>query len=316
MRNRILLLIIIFSIIGCSQPEEGELIFIQPKPEDPFNYPYFLFIPEGVPTNDSTYLIIEPNNSGIIHDSLQKHIDLARSTASKDFYLGNYISRKLHVPLFVPVFPRPETDWHIYTHDLDRDVMLQKGNDLEKIDLQLIEMFEDAKKRLSKEGINIYPQFFLTGFSASGSFTNRFTAIHPDRVAASAAGGTGGLLILPVDSLQNELLIFPNGAGDMDFIKGESFNKDEFVSTPQFYFLGELDTNDAVPYDDAYGDKEREQIYRLFGKSSILKRWAKSQKIYYSQGVEATFITYPNVGHEHPEEVKNDILDFFKKFTD
>jgi len=275
----VFILSLFFSVMGCSQPEEDELIFIQPQPEDLFHYPYFLFIPNDVPTNDSTYLIIEPNNSGMTHDSLQKHIDLARFTASKDFYVGNYLSRKLHFPLLVPVFPRPETDWHIYTHDLDRDVMLQKGNDLERIDLQLIEMFEDARVRLRKKGIQTHPQFFLTGFSASGSFTNRFTAIHPEKVAAAASGGTGGLLILPVHSLQNEILIYPNGTGDLKLLIERSFQKDEFRKTPQFYFLGKLDTNDAVPYNDAYGDLEREQVYKLFGKSSILNRWTKCRSI-------------------------------------
>jgi len=316
MRNYVVLVLIIFSVIGCSQPEEGELIFIQPQSGDSFNYPYFLFIPDGVPTNDSIYLIIEPNNSGMTHDSIQKHIDLARFTASKDFYIGNFVSRKLQIPLLVPVFPRPETDWHIYTHDLDRDVMLQKDNDLERIDLQLIEMFEDAREELRKKGIQTHQQFFLTGFSASGSFTNRFTAIHPEKVAAAASGGTGGLLILPVDSLQNEILIYPNGTGDLTLLTERSFRINEFRKTPQFYFLGGLDTNDAVPYDDAYGEKEREQIYRLFGKSSILDRWEKSQKIYDSHGVEAIFKTYPDIDHAHPEVVKIDILDFFKKCMD
>lgn len=309
----LLLFIILYS---CSQPDKDQLILIQPQAGDLFNYPYFLFIPDEVRTNDSIYLIIEPNNSGMTHDNLQKHIDLAHFTASKDFYIGNYVSRKLHFTLLVPVFPRPETDWHIYTHDLDRDVMLQKDNDLERIDLQLIEMIEDARVRLRKEGIQTHPQFLLTGFSASGSFTNRFTAMHPEKVAAAASGGTGGLLILPMDSLKNELLMFPNGVGDMEMLIGKIFNKDEFVSTPQLYFLGELDTNDAVPYDDAYGEKEREQIYRLFGKPSILERWAECQRIYKSQGVETTFKSYPNLGHEHPEVVKNDILDFFKRHID
>jgi len=316
MKYLVLLLAFILSVMGCSKSEQGELIFIQPQPEDPFNYPYFLFIPDGVSTNDSIYLIIEPNNSGMTHDSLQKHIDLARYTATKDFYIGNYVSLKLQLPLLVPVFPRPETDWHIYTHDLDRDVMLQKGNDLERIDLQLIEMFEDARVVLKKKSIQTHPQFLLIGFSASGSFTNRFTAMHPEKVAAAASGGTGGLLILPINSLQKEILIFPNGVGDLEFITGKPFNKEGFLSTPQFYFLGELDTNDAVPYEDAYGDAEREQVYRLFGRSSVLDRWKECQRIYHTQGIEATFKTYPNIGHGHPEVVKNDILDFFKKCMD
>lgn len=315
MRNYVLLLQIIFSAMGCSKPEEGELLFFQPDPEDHFNYPYFLFIPDDVPTNDSVYLIIEPNNSGMTHDSLQKHIDLARFTASKDFYIGNFVSRKLQIPLLVPVFPRPETDWHIYTHDLDRDVMLQKGTDLKRIDLQLIEMFEDAREELRKKGIQTHLQFFLTGFSASGSFTNRFTAMHPDRVAAASAGGTCGLLILPVDSLSHEQTLYPVGVGDLKAIMGKAFQEEEFRRTPQLYFMGELDTNDAVPYEDAYGKEEREQILRLFPKNNIWDRWKQCQKTYTDKGVNVSFKTYKNVAHEHPELVKRDILKFFTEYV-
>lgn len=303
---------ILFAIQSCKKNDREDLLFVESNKSLGFHYPYFLFIPNQISTEDSLYMIIEPNNSGMTHDSLQKHIDIARFTASRDFYLGNYVSRKLQLPLLVPVFPRSETNWHIYTHDLDRDVMLQKGTALERIDRQLMYMFEDARKRLLQKGIKTHDAFLLTGFSASGSFTNRFTALHPEKVAASAAGGTGGLLILPVDSLQNELVIFPNGTGDMEMITGRPFQKDEFLATPQFYFLGENDTNDAVPFDDAYGDGEREQIYRLFDKRPILDRWSECQKIYLEEGVISEFKTYEDVGHEHPEKIKKDVLHFFQ----
>ncbi len=302
-----------FLLVGCSTPQKGELIFIQPEAGDAFNYPYYLFIPDQVTTNESIYLIIEPNNSGITHDSLQKHIELAKLRVSKDFYIGNYVSRRLKIPLLVPVFPRPETQWQIYTHDLDRDVMLQKDNDLERIDKQLISMFEDARGKLTSRNIIVNAQFLLTGFSASGSFANRFTAIHPDKVAAVAAGGTGGLLILPVDSLKNEMLIFPNGVGDFKAITGREFQKDEFAVTPQFYFLGKLDDNDAVPYNDAYGERERKQIYRLFGEATLLQRWNQCLKTYADCNVNVMAKTYENIGHEHPESVNEDVFAFFKE---
>lgn len=304
-------IISIFILVGCSKFHEGELIFIQPEAGDHFNYPYFLFIPNQVSTDESVYLIIEPNNSGITHDRLQKHIELAELTASKDFYIGNYVSRKLKIPLLVPVFPRPDTNWHIYTHDLDRDVMLQKDNDLERIDKQLISMYEDARLKLREEGISTHDKFLLTGFSASGSFTNRFTAMHPDRVAAAAAGGTGGVLILPSDTLKNEVINYPIGIADLSVLTGKGFQEKAFKETPQFYFMGKLDTNDAVPYDDAYGQDEREQIYRLFHKTNLLDRWEQCQKIYAYRGVNVRFKTYMNTAHEHPEMIKKDVTDFF-----
>ena len=98
------------------------------------SYSYFLFIPNGVSEHDTNYLIIEPNNSGFADDNLHKHKEKAKRIATIDYYLGNWIARKLTYPLIVPVFPRTESDWKIYTHALDRDVMLQKGNSLERLD--------------------------------------------------------------------------------------------------------------------------------------------------------------------------------------
>ena len=82
--------------------------------------------------------------------------------------------------------------------------MLQRDNPLERIDEQLINMFKDAQSKLEKKAIKTHNRFLLTGFSASGTFANRFTIIHPDRVFAVAAGGLNGLLMLPVDSLDIE----------------------------------------------------------------------------------------------------------------
>ncbi len=59
-----------------------------------FNYPYFLFIPEGTALHEKSVLIVEPNNSGFADDDLTKHIEKAERTATKDFYIGNYVAKK------------------------------------------------------------------------------------------------------------------------------------------------------------------------------------------------------------------------------
>jgi len=315
MKNITFSILSLLILAGCSKGGEGSLTLILPEASDRFNYPYFLYIPDNTPADIPVHILVEPNNSGIVHDSLQEHITRAEYRASKDFYIGNYASRKLGVPLLVPVFPRPESEWYIYTHDLDRDVMLQKNNSLERIDKQLIGMFEDARLELEKRSIRTRERFLLTGFSASGSFVNRFTAMHPDRVAAASAGGTCGLLILPVDSLSHEQTLYPVGVGDLKAITGKAFQEEEFRRTPQLYFMGELDTNDAVPYEDAYGKQEREQILRLFPKNNIWDRWKQCQKTYTDKGVNVSFKTYANVAHEHPELVKRDILKFFTEYV-
>ena len=300
-------------MLGCSESHDGELLLIKPEAGDRYEYPYFLFIPDEASQNPQTFVIIEPNNSGFADDDLKKHIDKAKNTASKDYYLGNFISHSLGYPLLVPVFPREASRWRIYTHALDRDVILQKGSTLERIDQQLIAMFEDARKRLLEKNIRTKDQFLLTGFSASGTFANRFTVMHPDQVLAVAAGGLNGLLILPSDSLQNELLPYPVGTGDLAEITGREFQQPLFKSTPQFYFMGALDDNDALPYDDAFDPGERDQISRLLGEQMMPERWNRCRQMYDSLHVNAGIKTYQDLGHEHPEEIKREIVQFFRE---
>lgn len=303
-------------LMSCSQSYHGKLQLVEPGNNDSFNYPYYLFLPDGMAKNEKVYLVVEPNNSGFVDDELNKHIEKAERTATRDFYIGNYVAHQLKIPLLVPVFPRPKSDPHTYTHALDRDAMLQKNNPLERIDNQLIAMIEDARKRLAGEQIKTHDTFLLTGFSASGTFANRFTLLHPEHVRAVAAGGLNGVLMLPLDSLQNQKLTYPVGTGDLKELTTIDFQATAFRQTPQFYFMGQLDDNDAVPYDDAFDPHERELIYTLLGQQMQPERWNQCRQIYKDLKVNARMKTFENAGHEHPDSVKQEIVEFFKAYSE
>lgn len=311
--NKFILSIAFLSfLIGCFQSPKGELIFVESGENEGFHFPYFLFIPEDIAQKEKVHLVVHPNNSGFADDDLQKHIDKAHRTATKDFYIGHYVARNLNCPLLVPVFPRSRTNWKIYTHSLDRDVMIQKDDSLKRIDLQLIEMFHDARGRLKRRNIESEERVLLTGFSASATFANRFTLIHPELIAAVAAGGLNGLLMLPLDSLGGEALNYPVGTNDLNELTGREFDKDKFLKIPQFYYMGELDDNDAIPFEDAFDDEERHQIYRLLGRQMQPDRWNNSAEIYRNQHVNTLIKTYESIGHENPEIVKDEIVQFFR----
>nr|WP_319511036.1 hypothetical protein [uncultured Draconibacterium sp.] len=312
MNKRLIYFFLVVLIAGCKN-HGGELIFVEPRETDAFQFPYFLFIPNGVTEKEKTFVIVEPNNSGFADDDLQKHVEKAERTATIDYYLGNYVARKLKCPLMVPVFPRSKTNWKVYTHALDRDVMLQKQPPLQRIDLQLIEMFKHAQTILNDKDILSHDQFLLTGFSASGTFANRFTLLHPAYVRAVAAGGLNGLLMLPEAELEQDTLNYPIGTNDMEKLTGSAFQKDRFLKTPQFYFMGQLDDNDAVPYDDAFSQAEREQIFNLLGEEMQPERWNNCRQLYKASQVNADIRLYEGIGHKHPEEVKEDVVAFFRE---
>lgn len=303
----------ILALFACKKEDDGKLMLIEADSKKGFNFPYLLFLPDTLSDQGELMLVVEPNNSGFANDDLKEHLEKARRTASKDFYLGNFIARKLHYPLLVPVFPRPETDWKIYTHALDRDAVMQKDNPLERLDLQLINMIDDAYDTLRSMGYQSRDQVLMTGFSASGTFANRFSLIHPDRLFAVAAGGLNGILMLPADEINGERVNYPLGTNDLRELFKEEFDSVAFNRLPQYLFMGQNDDNDAVLFDDGYDPSEREIVFRALGTKMLPDRWNECSNFYRQRNINATIITYDSIGHEHPLKVKEDIVEFFNR---
>jgi len=288
----------------------GRLIRIDANHDKGFYVEYYLFIPETLKSLDSTFLLIEPNNTGFVDDNHKTHMDAAYDAVR--FGQGSRLAIMLGIPLLVPCFDRPEIDWDIYTHALDRDTLLCNDGSLARIDKQLLAMIEDARIVLANKDIHTHSKILLNGFSASGSFVNRFTALYPEKVAGTAAGGVNGMAILPVGNIYGHELIYPVGIADIEEITELKFRLQQFASVPQFYYMGKEDDNDALLYDDAYSDLEREIIMKVLGVDMSV-RWNNCQMIYESQGVNAEFNIYQGVGHEIIDEAEADVGSFFMK---
>jgi hypothetical protein len=92
--SRMLLMLCLLSLISCSSElKNGKLLYTEPNPAIGFNFPYLLFMPDGMETENELVLIVEPNNSGFASDDFKRHLEKAERTASRDFYLGNYVAR-------------------------------------------------------------------------------------------------------------------------------------------------------------------------------------------------------------------------------
>lgn len=286
----------------------GRIIKIDANPDKGFYSEYYLFIPDTLKTTDDVFLLVESNNTGFVDDNHKKHVDAAYNTIR--FGQSNRISRKLGIPLLIPCFDRPEADWQMYTHALDRDTLFCETGSLARIDRQLISMVDDAKSVLSAKSIYLQDKFFLNGFSASGSFANRFAALYPEKVAAVSAGGINGMTILPMDNLQGNELIYPVGIADIKQTVGLKFQLSMFASVPQYYYMGANDENDSLPFDDAFSSLEREIIIEVLGKD-MSTRWKNCQKLYESQDIQAQFNTFQGVGHETAAEIDEKIVSFF-----
>ena len=97
---------------------------------------------------------------------------------------------------------------------------------------------------------------------------------------------------------------------DFSKIFHKKFDENQFKSIPQFIYMGKLDDNDAVQFDDAYNDIERNLINTNLG-SDVQNRYLKCQEIYKKKNINATFITYENVGHWTTSEMNLEVIKFF-----
>ena len=293
-----------------------QLLKIPENPAKGFKWPYYLSIPNSL--GHRTALFVMPNNTGAVSDDWAVH-DVAAENLAK-WWSGFAVD--LDVPLLVPTFPRPSGTssspplWKTYTHALDRDCLTTTVEGLERIDLQLIAMVNDAKERLTTMGYAPAQRIFINGYSASGSFANRFTLLHPEIIQAAASGSPGGWPTVPVSTWSNETLNYPVGIADLQSLVGQPFNLNAFRAVPQYIYVGDIDSNDAVDYEDGFDDVDRDIINRLFGDGSpyIVERWPHAEAIFNSVQSSAQFVIYPGVGHVVTSQMSADLLQFFQRY--
>lgn len=315
MRYLFISIFVIFSFVSFTQNQTLEtfkkdsLLVVKKNQKKGFYNDYLLFIPKGTPLNTKIFMLVEPNNTGKISDSMDIHKKYAIELAAVSS-VGNNISTELKIPLLVPIFPRPASKPLTYTHALDRDVMLEKTTELKRLDLQLLEMIKDAQIILASINIQVNPKVFMNGFSASATFTNRFSFIHPETIKALAIGGFNGELMLPQNDINGIKLNYPIGTSDFQKLFNHNFDTLAYKAIPQFIYMGKLDQNDAVQFDDAYNERERKIINDNIGRS-VQERYLECQKIYKKSYFTTIFKVYENVGHWTTSDVNLEVIKFF-----
>ena len=321
MKNVFYFLLFILLVPGISSAQtvgnvSSESIKIEAQPDKDFAYPYYLYVPkamrEEVKDAKKTHtILVIPNNAGKTSDDFTVHeADVKRKIKN-----NSEIADRLKVALLMPVFPRPQTDWQIYTHALDRDVMTTGKKEFARFDLQLAAMIDDARARLAKEKLKFDKPVLMLGWSASAMFVNRFTFLHPKRVKAAVIGSPGGWAIAPVASFKEKTLRYPIGTNDFKSISGEKLDLKSLRKVPLFIFLGDQDDNDSVIFRDSYEKEDEDLILALFGKTPV-ERWDDSKKLYQDNKLNAEFRLYTNVKHAVTKEILDDILAFLSKYTD
>lgn len=293
---------------------DGIIIKVPPNREKGFNYPYYIYLPEHIETtkSETKRLIVEPNNTGTCSDHIEFHDEWAQLLVSANGNPGHYAAYHMKYPFLVPVFPRFLTNWwQSYTHALDKGAMMLEG-DTKRLDLQLIAMIKDAQELLAGMGYKLESKVFMTGFSASGQFVNRFATLHPEMVKAIAVGN---FTMYPTAKLNGVTLNYPWGIADIRNYTGKAFNKAEYDKIAQFCYIGDEDQNDQ-PYNVDYGISEGETkaVNDLFGYDYGVPKWERKWNFVRQLGYDKSiqFNVYKGVGHGYADNIFKDVLAFFR----
>jgi len=287
-----------------------DVIHVKASPEAGFNFPFYLFVPEGINKDQKICLLVESNNTGTASDDFEMHREKALLLVSK--YYPNKMARRMGTPLLAPVFPRPASNWQAYTHALDRDTLEIEDGDLKRIDLQLTAMIKYAQQLLRINGFRSHDRVFMHGFSASAKFCNRYSFLHPEMVKAEACGGVNGLPTLPVSEWNECELPFPIGTAGIERFTGKPFNEKAFRKVAHYIYMGAFDRNDTLPSRDAWSEEEADIIKKAPAEKMMPDRWQLSRKICRSQNLNAQLVTYNGVSHKIEDEMLDDVIKFFK----
>lgn len=287
-------------------------------PDAGFYWPYYLFIPDVVTPGGA--VLIEPNNDALWGAPFETH-DYWAAIRNEQLLID--YGRPLGTPVLTPVFPRPLVngpDGNLYIHAMTRAAMLHEDPRYARPDRQLLAMLDDAQAKLAASGFEVSEDALFWGFSAAGDFVTRMTVLHPERVRGVAAGGVGGLPILPVTEFDGEMLRFPVGVGDMENITGRALQAGALRDTPVLLYQGGADENDSVrepPFtcdgfgSDSYSCEQAHWVNETLGASTL-------DRVPFVRDLYAGFemrdfnaLVLPGVEHTTPPDMEARIRDFF-----
>lgn len=290
------------------EPSAGNVSETAAAPKKGFSWPYLLFLPREV---KSTHLLVSPNNTGFETEDLA----VLRAAGSCQVRRLSSLATRLGSPLLVPLFPRPRSGDEssaLYLHALTRASLEAKEEKFRRVDLQLMAMFDDARAALRESGRELDGRALFWGFSASGSFVNRFAMLHPERALAVAVGSPGGWPLAPVERLNRDSLDYPVGVADLPMLVGAPLDDANLRKVRWFFFLGADDENDAVPHRDSFSNDQEQLILRRFGPTPA-SRWKAAERLYRQRGLSARFRLYRGVAHSVTPEMDEDVLMFFER---
>ena len=251
-----------------------------------YNVSAYLMIPKKV---KYSHLFVWPKKSGDSKSIEAFDKDVLRAVKQGSGYLD--IAEQLGATTLVPVLPQDEEHEYIRL-----SYYLNKAGKYKRLDLQVKALIEDSFEFLADKGIEL-STIVLAGYSGEAQFCVHFSILHPEMVAAVAAGGVC-CPILPETYAKWEDLPYPIGLKDFRSVSGKKFNFDAWKKIRFFLTTGRKD-------DRGINFKSEFKKMNSAWARSFESIWEVFSDEYVRLSPNAQMVMYKNLGHEpvHSDEL-------------
>lgn len=261
-----------------------------PNNNTPYHIPYILVLPFKM--DESSFLSVEANNLEVNDENelLKNSLITARNLVKN--------LKGINAPVLIPILPSVLNGIPYYQQLSKECFSIDKNKSYYRIDLQVLNIINEVKVRLSKQA-EIQEKIFLNGYSASGVFAQRFALLHPEIIETVCIGGASGSIPMPPSQLD-----YPLGIKDYEELTGYPFDIENYRKIKFRYYVGELEEsrktmtrfdeegNPASMHDMSYFDRSVPSYIgysqrQLFGRG-LLERSTKQIGLLQSMGFDIT----------------------------
>jgi len=313
---------------------------IEADPDAGFQSPYFLYTPD-LPSveesvNDSQK---RPLFQASVNDSQERPLvvtahpwgefeERVEGASGPDGGITGHIADAMNCPVLS--VPLTLTRGHLGLEPQELTLAPELEIDdprRERVDLQLIAMIEDAKSRLNNGAYTIADGIHYDGGSSAAYFIEKVAPLHPEYINAYSFGANGHAF-LPFEELTDDIPVhgdpdrttipWPIGAGNLEELTGEEFNKEAWMDIEQFRWIGGEDQDPDDPENYVHkrfrGDDEIDRVVdEIFGTLQVDDRFETSREIYDHLDVPATFRKFEGQPHSPDLEYRMEAAEFHKE---
>ena len=202
---------------------------------------YIIGIPEGM--KDDVEMFVEMYNAGGREtDNYSENVRHAMSDKGNPIE-KNYQDFITDFPIVVPIVPSLKgfPDFQQMSVESVRDFQIHE---------KVKECIDDARMQIEQiTGKKVQDKIFLSGYSASGVFAQRFALAYPEIINRALIGGAAGTIPVPTKKLK-----YPVGIQDYETLFGKEFDPEAYKKIQFAYYVGEREGAKAGNY-DINGDK-------------------------------------------------------------